>query len=109
MIALKRGRLALWPAGSPPGRQVLPVDAVEQFGPEAALTGPVIRGDVQTLRSHLFNLIRPGLAELYRSLAVATLELADRAGRLDPESRAALSEELSTWRRSLEEEPGQWS
>jgi len=84
------------------------VDAVEAFGPGPALTGPVVRGDVATVDSHLGNLVRSGVADLYRSLAVGTLELADRAGRLAPATRAAIREKLEWWRAALDEEPDRW-
>lgn len=47
--------------------------------PAAALTGPIRRGDIETLRVHLAALA-PADRELYRHLALATLELAARAG-----------------------------
>ena len=84
------------------------VDAVEEFGPGAALTGPVVRGDVATIDSHLGNLVRSGLADLYRSLAVGTLELADRAGRLSSDTRATVREKLEWWRAVLDEESDRW-
>jgi predicted short-subunit dehydrogenase-like oxidoreductase (DUF2520 family) len=84
------------------------VDAVEELGPGVALTGPVVRGDVATIDSHLGNLVRSGLADLYRSLAVGTLELADRAGRLSSDTRATVREKLEWWRAVLEEESDRW-
>ncbi len=59
-------------------------------GPEAALTGPVARGDVETIRRHL-EVLRGPDAELYRTLSRAALQLA----RLDPERRRAIEELLS--------------
>jgi predicted short-subunit dehydrogenase-like oxidoreductase (DUF2520 family) len=55
-------------------------------GPAAALTGPVARGDVATVRAHLRLLARqPGrVAEAYRALSLETLTLA--APRLDDET-----------------------
>jgi predicted short-subunit dehydrogenase-like oxidoreductase (DUF2520 family) len=96
-----------------PVRQFLPltraaVDAVEEFGPGAALTGPVVRGDAATIDSHLGNLVRSGLADLYRSLAVGTLELADHTGRLALETRAVVREKLEWWRAVLDEESDRW-
>jgi predicted short-subunit dehydrogenase-like oxidoreductase (DUF2520 family) len=84
------------------------VDAVEEFGPGAALTGPVVRGDVRTIDAHLGNLVRSGLADLYRSLAVGTLELADRAGRIARDTRTAVREKLEWWRVVLDEESDRW-
>lgn len=50
------------------------------LSPESALTGPIERGDVQTVEEHLRSLDRAPLTvgELYRSAARHTLELARR-------------------------------
>jgi predicted short-subunit dehydrogenase-like oxidoreductase (DUF2520 family) len=61
------------------------LDNVRSVGPKAALTGPVARGDAETIRRHLATL-PPEAATLYRELARAALELAD----LIPEQRAAV-------------------
>jgi predicted short-subunit dehydrogenase-like oxidoreductase (DUF2520 family) len=58
-------------------------------GPQGALTGPVARGDVETIRRHL-EVLRPADAELYRMLSRSALELA----RLDPERRGAIEDLL---------------
>ncbi|WP_020676862.1 Rossmann-like and DUF2520 domain-containing protein [Geopsychrobacter electrodiphilus] len=60
------------------------------LGPEKALTGPIVRGDVSTVESHLEALRNdfPETAELYRCLARTTLQLAQNSGRL-PAARAA--------------------
>ena len=60
-------------------------------GPETALTGPVARGDVETVRRHL-EVLHGADAELYRTLSRAALQLA----RLDPERRRAIEELLSS-------------
>jgi predicted short-subunit dehydrogenase-like oxidoreductase (DUF2520 family) len=48
-------------------------------GPLAALTGPVVRGDADTLRRHLASLTQDD-ALLYRALGRAALELARKRG-----------------------------
>lgn len=53
------------------------VDNVEELGPRQALTGPVARGDVATIRAHLDALPEPE-HELYRALAGEARRLADR-------------------------------
>jgi predicted short-subunit dehydrogenase-like oxidoreductase (DUF2520 family) len=53
-------------------------------GPAAALTGPVRRGDVSTIRAHLAALTGAD-AQLYRLLAAEALRLARQAG-LSPEA-----------------------
>ena len=57
---------------------------------DRALTGPVARGDVDTVRAHLRVLARsaPELAEPYRVQAVRTAHRAERAGLLGPEAAA---------------------
>lgn len=50
-------------------------------GPAAALTGPIIRGDQNTVRSHLRALTRlPTVDRLYRAAGLQTLELAKTRG-----------------------------
>jgi len=63
------------------------VDNVERLGPAAALTGPVQRGDLDTVRRHLDLLEErdPTLAALYRVCSLATLRL------VDPQDEAALA------------------
>lgn len=58
-------------------------------GPEAALTGPIIRGDLATVKRHLAALDAPTRA-LYRSLGTATVRLAQRAGLPAARARALL-------------------
>lgn len=54
--------------------------------PEEALTGPVARGDVDTLRRHGLALRRhlPHLVPAYAALSVETVRLAVRSGTLSP-------------------------
>jgi predicted short-subunit dehydrogenase-like oxidoreductase (DUF2520 family) len=62
--------------------------------PAQALTGPVARGDVGTVRSHLRLLEResPRLARAYRALSLEALTLA--APRLEDEQVRALKDLL---------------
>jgi predicted short-subunit dehydrogenase-like oxidoreductase (DUF2520 family) len=62
------------------------VDNVSALGPEAALTGPVARGDVETVRGHL-DALGEGDRAAYRELARLARRL---AGRADPELDAVL-------------------
>lgn len=66
------------------------IDNVEQLGFGAALTGPVARGDVDTIRLHLSRLSARE-RRLYSALGLETLHLARAAG-LDP----ARAEEIET-------------
>ena len=67
------------------------LENVEAAGPVVALTGPVARGDVATVRRHLMSLSHAD-AELYRAVGRETLKLARQAG-LD-EGKASRLEEL---------------
>ncbi len=53
-----------------------------RLGPEAALTGPIARGDAETVRGHLAALATatPAVESLYRAAGLATLEIARRRG-----------------------------
>src|SRR5690606_8021447 len=67
------------------------LDNLEQLGPAAALTGPIARGDVDTVRLHLARLSDEDRA-LYCALGRETVRLARAAG-LDP-GRAVTLESL---------------
>lgn len=64
---------------------------------DAALTGPIVRGDLQTVRAHLRSLLvsSPKALEAYVVLARATATRAVAAGRLDPRRGAAIIELLN--------------
>lgn len=57
---------------------------LERLGPKAALTGPIVRGDVETLEAHLAALKRgaPSLLPAYRVAAAVTLTAAVASGRI---------------------------
>ena len=65
----------------------------------AALTGPISRGDADTIQAHL-AVLPDGVRETYVALALATTDLAERSGRLDPGTadRLALILEQQTGR-----------
>ncbi len=69
------------------------MDNVEQLGLGSALTGPIARGDVDTVRLHLSRL-SPRERGLYSALGLETVRLA-RAVGLDP-GRADVLESLFT-------------
>jgi predicted short-subunit dehydrogenase-like oxidoreductase (DUF2520 family) len=74
------------------------VENLARVGLPDALTGPISRGDLDTLRAHLAALAArcPALLPLYRALGIETLAVALRKGTLDPASadliRALLQE-----------------
>jgi predicted short-subunit dehydrogenase-like oxidoreductase (DUF2520 family) len=83
-----------WPAAL---RALLPllkgtVANLEEAGLPAALTGPIARGDIETVGRHLEALAEaaPELLPAYRELGRQTLPLALRAGGLAEERAAAL-------------------
>jgi predicted short-subunit dehydrogenase-like oxidoreductase (DUF2520 family) len=60
------------------------VDNIERLGPAAALTGPLARGDVSTIRAHLEALAsEPELERLYRAVSLWGLNLVIERGELD--------------------------
>ena len=67
-------------------------------GGDAALTGPVARGDADTVRAHLDVLARvaPDVLPSYVAMARLTADRALACGRLAPERAAALLEVLAT-------------
>ena len=70
------------------------VDNVAEMGPQGALTGPVARGDVETVRGHL-RAIAPCQASVrvaYRAMGILTTDLAQRAGSIDAETAGDLRE-----------------
>lgn len=64
---------------------------------DAALTGPVSRGDAQTVAAHLATIAQrsPALQAPYRAMALRTCERALAAGRIDADAAAALTDVLS--------------
>jgi predicted short-subunit dehydrogenase-like oxidoreductase (DUF2520 family) len=97
---------SLWAeAGVPdPARTMAPLqratlENVERLGPARALTGPAVRGDSGTIRRNL-EALEAHAAELvpaYVAMARATLDLAERSGRLSSGARAAVEDVLNRW------------
>ena len=69
------------------------VESYRRLGAVEALTGPVSRGDAETVRAHLARL-SPGDRVLYSGLGLELLRLAQSAGLDD--ARAAEIEALLT-------------
>ena len=69
---------------------------IESAGIPDALTGPIMRGDVQTVRGHLEAMAArmPELLPLYRALARHTVTVARDKGSLGPEAAAEMRELL---------------
>lgn len=75
-------------------------DRAFALGPEAALTGPAVRGDAGTIERNLEALASavPGAVAPYVALADAATALALAAGRIDEEQRARVGKALDPWR-----------
>ena len=69
------------------------VDNVERLGPHTALTGPIVRGDVSTVRAHL-RALPQHLVEVYVANGRRALALAIASGRLDAVTASAVAEAL---------------
>ena len=67
------------------------------LGIRAALTGPITRGDIGTLRAHLATLRdhAPGVLDLYRAAAEREIALAAARGALTPDAVAGLRDALA--------------
>jgi len=77
------------------------LQSVKELGPRKALTGPVVRGDIGTVRRHLEALAsRPLHDELYRVLGLAALRLLEE-GDSPPRRLKALKRSLEDKRPPL--------
>jgi predicted short-subunit dehydrogenase-like oxidoreductase (DUF2520 family) len=65
------------------------VDNMKRLGPDAALTGPFVRGDAGTVRAHL-DALPPHLTEVYIAGARRSVARARAAGRITEEQARAL-------------------
>ena len=60
------------------------IENIATMGPKDALTGPIARGDIQTVHRHLEAVEDYAeLANLYRAAGLWTLRLAEQKGELD--------------------------
>ena len=79
-------------------RRVLPLvhgtmKNIERVGVEHALTGPVVRGDIQTVEKHLkaLSVLDPCLIPPYITLGRVTLRMAERSG-LEPDKISSMED-----------------
>jgi predicted short-subunit dehydrogenase-like oxidoreductase (DUF2520 family) len=88
-------RRTAWQALAPLVRAT--VENVSELGTGAALTGPIARGDLETVATHLAALDRsaPELSDLYRALGSWTVGLARRQGSIEEGVARALLEALA--------------
>jgi len=78
------------------------LDNIEAVGPAAALTGPIARGDVETVRRHLRALRGNKYEQIYRANGVCTVRLAQRKGSIDVRTAEEFRTLLAVHRRSME-------
>jgi predicted short-subunit dehydrogenase-like oxidoreductase (DUF2520 family) len=88
------------PLGALAPLQQATLENVIAAGPEAALTGPAVRGDDATVERNLRALAEhaPHAVPAYVALADLALELAVSSGRLDARAAAAVKGVLERWR-----------
>jgi predicted short-subunit dehydrogenase-like oxidoreductase (DUF2520 family) len=72
------------------------VDAIFEQGPARALTGPIARGDIATVKHQLAMVEdwNAGMGALYRGLGLLAVGLAESGGKLDARRAAELREAL---------------
>jgi predicted short-subunit dehydrogenase-like oxidoreductase (DUF2520 family) len=70
---------------------------IERKGTAAALTGPIARGDLGTIKRHLEALgsISPGEADLYRELGKYTIKVARQKGGINQKQEESMKRILS--------------
>ena len=73
------------------------VENFERLGSPACLTGPIARGDVETVRRHLQAIEdeAPDLLELYKVLGLQTVQIGLAKGSLSPQCAAELKRLLT--------------
>jgi len=64
---------------------------------EKALTGPIVRGDTETVGTHIDEISRmaPGLLNLYQTLGRYTVNIAESGGNITKEKARELIQILS--------------
>lgn len=95
MLAAAGGPEGMDPAGTLRPLLTAALDNALNYG-DAALTGPIVRGDVNTVRAHLADVTEsaPQTLPSYVAMARATLDRAVADGRLLPIRAARISELL---------------
>lgn len=68
------------------------VKNLSTLGPQSALTGPIVRGDILTVEKHLAALeaLPEEVRRIYRLMGEKTVDLAEESGRLEADKAEAL-------------------
>ena len=67
------------------------IQNVEKFGSTNALTGPIVRGDIETIQRHL-DVLDPSSKHLYKALGQYTLSMTQHDGKLRQQLSALFEE-----------------
>lgn len=69
---------------------------IERLGTEMALTGPISRGDISTVKDHIESMKKyaSDTLELYKTLGIYTLEVALKKGSIDKDKAKKIKEIL---------------
>ena len=79
------------------------VDAITRDGLPDAISGPYVRGDLETIRKHLQTTaqINPDTSRAYAALALAQIEIANEKGNLNTNTINAVKHALTEHMKSL--------
>ena len=79
------------------------VEAITQDGLPDAISGPYVRGDLETIRKHLQTTaqLNPDTSRAYAALALAQIDIANEKGDLDDQTISDIKQALSQHLKSL--------
>ena len=79
------------------------IEAIAEDGLPDAISGPYVRGDIETIRKHLETTakVSPDTSHAYAALALAQLHIADEKGNLDTETHDNIADLLRQHLKSL--------
>lgn len=67
------------------------------LGTEKALTGPIARGDIKTIKTHLQAVDHETTDEFYRYVGCLTTQLANKSGKISEETKKQIEEVLTNY------------
>ena len=79
------------------------IDAITRDGLPDAISGPYVRGDLETIRKHLETTaqLNPDTSRAYAALALAQIDMANEKGDLDDQTIIHIKQALSQHLKSL--------